>query len=99
MLFQKQIGQLSVIEKPEKRKIKTEDLNVDAKYEGIAYDLVLDGKIMLDNLKKIDKDYDWLKKEVGKFGYAPEQSLIVIQNGDRSIYAQKKDETFKKGEK
>lgn len=54
---------------------------------------------MLDNLKKIDKDYDWLKKEVGKFGYAPEQALIVIQNGDRSIYAQKKDETFKKGEK
>ena len=54
---------------------------------------------MYDNLKKLDKNYDWLKKEVGKFGYLPEQALIVIQNGDKSIFSQKKDDTFKKGEK
>lgn len=92
-------GQLSVIEKPEKRQLTTGDLNIDAEYEGIAYDLVLDGKVMYQNLKKLGKDYNWLKKEVGKFGFFPEQALIVIQNGDKSIYCQQKDNTLKKGTK
>ena len=85
-----------MIEKPEKRSVKTEDLNIEAEYEGIAYDLVLDGKVMYDNLKKLDKDYNWLKKEVGKFGFLPEQALIVIQNGDKSIFCQQKDDTLRK---
>ena len=84
-------GQLSIIEKPEKRQVRTEDLNIDAEYEGIAYDLVLDGKVMYDNLKKIGKDYNWLRKEVSKFNMSPEEALIVIQNGDKSMICQKKE--------
>lgn len=84
-------GQLSVILKPEKRGIKTEDLDIKAEYEGIAYDLVLDGQVMNDNLKILGKDYKWLQKEVRKFGYEPEEALIVIQGGDKSIFAQKKE--------
>lgn len=84
-------GQLSVIEKPEKRNVTTEDLNIQAEYEGISYDLVLDGKVMYENLKKIGKNYTWLKKEVGKFNMKPEEALIVVQNGDQSIFCQKKE--------
>ena len=84
-------GQLSVIEKPEKRNVTTEDLNIQAEYEGIGYDLVLDGKVMYENLKKIGKNYTWLKKEVGKFNMTPEEALIVVQNGDQSIFCQKKE--------
>lgn len=84
-------GELSVIEKPEKRAVRTEDLNINAEYEGIAYDLVLDGKVMYENLKKIGKNYTWLKKEVAKFNMKPEEALIVIQNGDKSIFCQKKE--------
>ena len=84
-------GQLSVILKPEKREVKTEDLDIQAEYEGIAYDLVLDGQVMNDNLKLLGKDYKWLQKEVRKFGYEPEEALIVIQGGDKSIFSQKKE--------
>ena len=84
-------GQLSVIEKPEKRNVTTEDLNIQAEYEGIGYDLVLDGKVMYENKKKIGKNYTWLKKEVGKFNMKPEEALIVVQNGDQSIFCQKKE--------
>ena len=84
-------GQLSIILKPKKRALKTEDLNLDPEYEGIAYDLVLDGQIMYENLKILGKDYNWLKLEVEKFGYEPEDALIVIQNGDNSIFSQKKE--------
>ena len=53
--------------------------------------MVLDGKVMYENLQKIGKDYNWLKKEVEKFNMKPEEALIVIQNGDKSIFCQKKE--------
>ncbi len=84
-------GQLSIFEKPEKRKVTTGDLGINADYEGIAYDLVMDGKVMYENLKKIGKNYAWLKKEVNKFNMQPEDALIVTQNGDQSIFCQKKE--------
>lgn len=84
-------GELSVILKPEKRPLTTGDLNIEAQYEGIGYDLVIDGKIMDENLNKIGKDYNWLTKEVGKFNMKPEEALVVVLNGDNSIFCQKKE--------
>ena len=55
-------GQISVIKKPDKRNIIPEDMGILPEYEGLPYDLVVDGKIMNDNLKAIGKDYNWLKK-------------------------------------
>lgn len=85
-------GQISVVLKPEKRALKPEDFNLDVSYEGIAYDLVVDGKIMSDNLKKLGKDYNWLEREVGKFNMKPEEALVVVLNGDQTIFCQKKEE-------
>lgn len=85
-------GQISVVLKPEKRALRPEDFNIEINYEGIAYDLVIDGKIMGDNLNKIGKDYNWLKQEVGKFNMKPEEALVVVLNGDQTIFCQKKDE-------
>lgn len=85
-------GQISVVQKPEKRALKPEDFNIDAKYEGISYDLVIDGKIMEDNLKKLGKSRTWLEREVGKFNMKPEEALVVVLNGDRTIFCQKKEE-------
>lgn len=84
-------GQISVVLKPEKRALKPEDFNIQAEYEGIAYDLVIDGKIMGDNLNKINKDYNWLEAEVGKFNMKPEEALVVVLNGDGTIFCQKKE--------
>ena len=59
-------------------------------YEGIPYDLVIDGVIMNDNLKAIGKNYIWLKKQVNKFGFEPEEALIVTLDGKEQIFCQKK---------
>jgi len=48
---------------------------------------------MYQNLKIIGKDYNWLRKEVAKFGMTPEEALIVIQSGDKSIFCQKKEKS------
>lgn len=91
MQFQKLVGQVTVITKPEKRTVTLEDLNLEAKYQGIPYELVLDGKIMEDNLRKIGKNYVWLKREVEKFGYSPEEALVVTLDGNGEIFSQKKE--------
>lgn len=84
-------GQISVIPKPNKRNTIPEDFNIMPEYEGIPYDLVIDGKIMSENLKKIGKNYVWLKKQVNKFNYNPEDALIVTYDGKGQIFCQKKE--------
>ena len=84
-------GEINVILKPEKRNPTLSDLNIKAQYEGIAYDLVLDGVIQYENLKKLNKDYSWLKGQVKKFGFNPEQALVVTIDADGQIYCQQKE--------
>ena len=46
---------------------------------------------MNQNLKKIRKDYNWLKKETNRFGFNPEDALIVTFDGKGQIFCQKKE--------
>ena len=84
-------GQISVVTKPEKRIVTLEDMNIKAEYQGIPYDLVVDGKVMTDNLKKISKSREWLDKEVGKFDMKPEEALVVTLDANGKIFCQKKE--------
>lgn len=83
-------GQVTVIQKPDKRTTTPKDFNIMPEYEGIPYDLVVDGKVMYNNLKIIGKDYNWLKKQVNKFNMEPEEALIVTFDGGNQIFCQKK---------
>lgn len=85
-------GEITVIQKPEKRNTTPEDFNITPEYEGIPYDLVVDGKIMHKNLKAIGKNYTWLKKQVQKFNIQPEEALVVTLDGKGQIFCQKKEE-------
>ena len=84
-------GQVTVIQKPEKRNTIPEDFNIEPKYEGIPYDLVIDGKVMEKNLQQIGKDYNWLKKQAEKFKIKPEEALIITIDGKNQIFCQKSE--------
>ena len=84
-------GQVTVIQKPEKRNTIPEDFGILPEYEGIPYDLVIDGKVMHENLKKIGRDYNWLVKEVEKFKIKPHQALVVTYDGKGQIFCQAKE--------
>ena len=90
-------GQISVIEKPNKRNTKPEDFNIMPEYEGMSYDLVIDGVIMYENLKILNKDYKWLKNQVNKFKIEPEDALLVTINGNNDIFCQEKKNKKGKG--
>ena len=84
-------GQITVIQKTNKRTTIPEDFNIMPEYEGIPYDLVVDGKIMYENLKQIGKNEIWLEKQVEKFKMKPEEALIVTYDGKGQILCQKKE--------
>ena len=46
---------------------------------------------MNENLNKIGKDYNWLLIEVEKFGFKPEEALLVTYDGKGQIFCQKKE--------
>lgn len=89
-------GEITVILKPEKRGVIVEDLKLEPVYEGITYDLVVDGKIMYDNLKKLGKDYIWLKNQLKPFKIKPEQALIATIDGKDQLFCQKKGEKIER---
>ena len=84
-------GQISILQKPNKRNAIPEDFGIMPEYEGIAYDLVIDGKIMKENLEKLDKDYKWLLKQVEPFGIKPEEALIATIDGKGNFFCQEKE--------
>lgn len=86
-------GQVTVIQKPEKRNTIPEDFGILPEYEGIPYDLVVDGRVMYENLKKVGKDYNWLKKETNKFHIKPEEALIITFDGKGQFFCQAKNKS------
>ena len=85
-------GEVTVIKKPEKRNTIPEDFGIQPDYEGIPYDLIVDGKVMYTNLKALGKDYEWLKKEIKKFKMKPDEVLIATIDGKGQIFCQAKGE-------
>ena len=84
-------GEVTVIQKPEKRGTIPEDFNIVPEYEGIPYDLVIDGKVINENLKKLGKNYTWLEKQLIPFKMKPEEALVVTIDGKNQIFCQKKE--------
>lgn len=83
-------GDISVVQKPNKRAATPEDFDIMPEFEGMAYNLVIDGKVMTKNLQQIGKNYEWLKKQTNKFQMMPEEALIVTVNAKGDFYCQKK---------
>jgi len=57
-------GQLSVFPKPQKRPVTPEDMNIQAKAEGMTMDLIIDGRVMEKNLRIAGKDMEWLLSQL-----------------------------------
>lgn len=84
-------GEITVVQKPNKRTTTPEDFGIMPEYEGISYDLIVDGKIMKENLRKIGKNEQWLKKQVEKFDAKPYEVLVATIDGKNQFFCQKRE--------
>lgn len=53
-------GELTVLKKAAKQPVTTGDLNISPKYTGVISDIIIDGKIMYNNLKSTNHDEQWV---------------------------------------
>lgn len=88
-------GDISVILKPEKQNTTLEDLGIEKEYTGITYDLVLDGRVMDENIQKLGKDNKWLERQLKKFHTIPKDTLVATIDAKGNFFCQAKDKKSK----
>ncbi|MCL2577623.1 MAG: DUF421 domain-containing protein [Defluviitaleaceae bacterium] len=59
-------GRLSVQLKSQNRPLTPKDMQISTIYEGLCINVVIDGKIIADNLTSINLNEDWLNAELSK---------------------------------
>lgn len=57
-------GSLSVIPKSNKRPVTPQDLNLTPQYEGLPLPIIIDGRIMHQNMQKAGIDMEWLNEQL-----------------------------------
>lgn len=71
-------GKISFLLKSKYNNVTPSDMKLKVDYEGLCSNLVLDGVIMKNNLKIINKDEKWLKTRLEKLGYKDVSKLLLV---------------------
>ena len=70
-------GRLTVLPKSLKRPANPEDLNLSPKSQYITTEVIMDGKILEENLKRMGLDGVWLEKQIKKQGYKNAKEVFL----------------------
>ncbi len=82
-------GRLTILPKATKRPVNPNDLNIVPPSETINTELIMDGRILHDNLKRMGLDINWLNKELKCQGYKDTKEIILAicdDNHELSIF-------------
>ena len=81
-------GQISFMPKAEYKPVTNKDMNIKVKREGLCANVIIDGNIMNDNLKYINKNEKWLLHELDIKGKKVSDILLMtVDNKDKiTIY-------------
>ena len=79
-------GKLSILPKSTSRPATPQDLNIFPKEEQISTEVIMDGKILTQNLKRIGLNKAWLEKELRLQGYSDsKQIFLAICDSENSL--------------
>ncbi len=70
-------GKLSVLPLSTKRPINPEDMNLAPQAEHICTEVIMDGRILEGNLKRMGLDLNWLKKQLDEQGYKNAKQIFL----------------------
>ena len=82
-------GKVSVLPKVAYKPVTTKDMKLKIAQDSLIANVVIDGKIMKQNLKNMHKDEQWLNKQLKNKGYHDYQNLILVtldENDKIEIY-------------
>jgi uncharacterized membrane protein YcaP (DUF421 family) len=69
-------GKLSVLPKSNKQPLTPSDMNIASAYQGLTMDLIMDGKILRENLAHAGRDEAWLRMELKNRGIQSERDVL-----------------------
>ena len=70
-------GKLSVLPKAASRPATPSDIGISAKATHIGTELIMDGRVMGENLSRLGKDEKWLGKQLKLLGYKDPTSVLL----------------------
>ena len=70
-------GKLSVLPKAKNRPATPEDLKIKAKPTHIGVEVIMDGRVMGENLSRLGRDANWLAKRLKKEGYESAKEILL----------------------
>ncbi|MGS0764514.1 DUF421 domain-containing protein [Syntrophomonas curvata] len=86
-------GQISVQLKPEKQPVTVSDLNLSATRHGLWANLIIDGKILHQHLRLVNRDEAWLREELRKRDLEDvNRVLLASMDADGNLYIDVKDD-------
>lgn len=92
-------GKISFLPKSKYAPLTPNDMKIKVPYKGLCSNLVIDGNIMSNNLKVINKDDKWLLTRLKKLGYDDVSDLLLVtcdSNEKLTVY-RKGDDSNKSG--
>lgn len=82
-------GKISFLPYSDKRPANPSDFNIKPQEDGVVTNLILDGKVMEDNLKEIGFDKLWLNEMLQKQGIIKIDNIFLATynvDGNLSVY-------------
>ena len=70
-------GKLSVLPKAAKRPATPEDMKITVKATHIGVEVVMDGRVMGENLSRVGRDVNWLEKQIKSQGYRDTKEIFL----------------------
>ena len=83
-------GKLSILPVSKKRPANPEDLNLSPVPEYIQTEVIMDGRILAENLKRIGLDDKWLHKKLDAQGYKNPRNIFLAlcdENKQLTVFA------------
>ena len=90
-------GNLSIIKKSQNEPVTRQDLNIQSKQNSLPINLIMDGKLMVENLKVANVDICFLKENMQKIDVKNIKDIIIFTldcNGEIFIQAKNKQKAF-----
>lgn len=79
-------GRLTILPKATKRPVNPADMNLVPEAEKIRTEVIMDGRVMGENLKRMGLDENWLKKELKVQGYKnPKEIFLGICDSNNQL--------------
>lgn len=91
-----QNGKISILPNVSARPVNTKDLNLAVPQEKISVNVILDGSVMEDNLRRSGNDIEWLKHELEKQNITSISDVFLAvcdtENNKLTVYVKAQNE-------